>query len=379
VYALLAVPFTEWFEPEPIGDFVIADVTNPRQPRIVGEWGAGRHGFSPGPFFGMGSFGAMYAHSVRASADGTKAYVSYWDLGVVTLDISDVRNPRLVSRTNYPRGAEGEAHSVVPYGRFLLQNDEDFDPRGTTRIRYAAGGGEGSESPAAAPLWLEPNHRVSGRVVRVGFQGCRPGDYPANADGAIVVVRTRVPFFDPRPGPEPACSQAQQQQRAEAAGAIALVHDFISQATSPQWWDEIAEVGIPVVYTDHRTARGIVSAGRGTLIARPPSWGFLRIFDATTGRQVAQFDDLPFVHSLRRGESAWSIHNTEVAGARAYSSWYSYGIVALDLSPLARAGVGDPVKVGQFVPPAAGSPGGVLPRGAVRLGCRRPARSGLRQ
>jgi hypothetical protein len=45
----------------------------------------------------------------------------------------------------------------------------------------------------------------------------------------------------------------------------------------------------------------------------------------------------------------WEIHNTEVLGRRAFSSWYSNGIVAL--------AVGDPrhpSMVGQFVPPASG-------------------------
>ncbi|HET9242957.1 MAG TPA: hypothetical protein VFN99_05900, partial [Gaiella sp.] len=94
VYALLAHPFGEWFHGS--GDFFIVDVTNPRMPVQVAEWGAGEAGFSPGPFWGQGDFGATFAHSARASVDGTKAYVSYWDLGVLTFDISDPANPVLL-------------------------------------------------------------------------------------------------------------------------------------------------------------------------------------------------------------------------------------------------------------------------------------------
>jgi hypothetical protein len=52
-------------------------------------------------------------------------------------------------------------------------------------------------------------------------------------------------------------------------------------------------------------------------------------------------------------DGGWSIHNTEVLGDRAYSSWYSHGIVALDVRHPTR-----PAKVGQFVPPppAGGEP-----------------------
>ena len=44
----------------------------------------------------------------------------------------------------------------------------------------------------------------------------------------------------------------------------------------------------------------------------------------------------------------WSIHNTEVLGDRAYSSWYSHGIVAIDMSDPTS-----PKLVGQFAAPHA--------------------------
>ena len=93
VYALLAHPFSEWFDPAGHGDFMIVDVTNPSLPVMTASWGAGMNGFSRGPFWGQGDFGATFAHSARASADGRKAYVSYWDLGVLTFDITDVTEP----------------------------------------------------------------------------------------------------------------------------------------------------------------------------------------------------------------------------------------------------------------------------------------------
>ncbi len=362
VYALLATPFSEFFDPVPGGDFRIVDVTNPRLPIQVGEWGAGAHGLTPGPFFGQGSFGASFDHSARASVDGTKAYISYWDLGVLTLDITDVTNPTLVSRTRYERTADGDAHSLTEYQGtsrlFLLQNDEDFDPRSPARIQTGQHRGLGTESPSGPALWLEPKHRIKAGVVRARNQGCEVSDYPAKTEGKIAVVRTPFPFFDPSyvPGEseEPLCAQAEQEEAAEAAGAVAVVHDFIAEATSPQWFDT-GEVDIPVLFTNHRTAQRMVAAGRATLKALKPSWGFLRVFDAATGRQVAKFDGVPNVHALPPPEGAWSIHNTEVVGDRAYSSWYSNGIVALDLRPLNKPGVRNPKLVGQFVPPGAAS------------------------
>jgi hypothetical protein len=349
VFALLATPFTEWFDPVPGGDFRIVDATNPRLPVQVGEWGAGAHALSQGAFWGQGSFGASFGHSARASADGKKAYVSYWDLGVITLDIRNVSNPTLISRTRYAADADGDAHSVAPYRRFLLQNDEDFDPRSPTQILYGGNVGIGNESPFAPALWLEPGHALSGSVVQAANQGCNVSDYPANTAEKIAVVRSPFELLAV-PSEERLCDQGTQEIAAEAAGAAAVVHDFISSDTSPQWWDP-AEVGIPVVFTDHPTAQGIVAAGSATLQALEPSWGFLRVYDAASGTQVAKFDAAPNVHAFPPPAGAWSIHNNEPLGDRTFVSWYSNGVVALDLTPLNASPIGDPIKVGQFVPP----------------------------
>jgi hypothetical protein len=95
-----------------------------------------------------------------------------------------------------------------------------------------------------------------------------------------------------------------------------------------------------------------------TLTPQEPSWGYLRVFEETAGQdidgdgvleyeQVGTFSDVPHVHEFPppKGFGAWSIHNTEVSGDRAYVSWYSNGIVALDLTDPTT-----PELVGQFVP-----------------------------
>jgi len=353
-YVLAATPGSEWFDPVPTGEFRIVDVTNPSAPAQVGVWGARAEGLSPGPFYGQGSFGSMFDHSARASADGTEAYVSYWDLGVLTLDISDVTNPTLVTRTHFPANADGDAHSVVPYsagGRdFLLTNDEDFDARSPAHIRVGRElAGIASESPFAPALFSFPPY-IAAATVRPRAEGCSTSDYAGlRVRGRIAVVKTYFTFFDAPPEPEPECRMRKQERIADRLGAAAVVHDFISDATSPQWFD-VTDVAIPVLFTDHATAKTMLRMGRAKLAPREPSWGFLRVFDANTGEQVASFSDLPYVHDLQGPPGAWSIHNTEVNGDVAYSAWYTHGIVALDLAPLAAASIADPVMVGQFVP-----------------------------
>jgi hypothetical protein len=366
VHALVATPFSEFFDPVPGGDFRIVEVTDPTAPIQVGEFGALAAGLSPGPFFGQGSFGATFDHSARASADGLRAYLSYWDEVVLALDISDVAAPVLVSQTRYRPTADGDTHSVAEYQvggtTYLLVNDEDFDPRSPARIRTGRSGGVGNESPGGTPLWDQPGHRITAGVVEAAEQGCNISDYPGSTAGKIAVVRSPFPFFDPSYVPgvteEPLCLQQEQEPATAAAGAVAVVHDFISEATSPRWTD-LGAVEIPVLLTDHLTARKMVRSGIASLIAQVPSSGYLRVFDAASGREVASFDDLPGVHALTPPEGAWSIHNTEVSGHIAFSSLHSNGVVALDLSRLPR----DPVMVGQFVPPGAPSQSPFLPSG----------------
>jgi hypothetical protein len=150
VFALAAVPFAEVistaFTATPRGDFQLIDVTDPRNPTLTDDWGAGKDGGLPfgAPFFGLpapfdctpppgqapacrGGFPAVFGHSASPSADGKTAYVAYWDDGAIVLDISNPNDIRMVGRTIYPAGS---AHSAVPNedSSLLVTTDEDFSP-----------------------------------------------------------------------------------------------------------------------------------------------------------------------------------------------------------------------------------------------------------
>lgn len=348
VYAALAVPFNEWFDPSTQGDVFIVNVTNPRVPFLVSEWGVVENSPpQPGPFYGLGSFGAAFAHSVRFSDDGMTLYVSYWDRGVITLNVANPAAPYEVTHTQYADDVDGDLHSLVPYSTYLLTNDEDFDPRSPAHVTYGdAGFGIANESPFTPPLWeVGPSHTLAADVVTPANQGCDAADYAGiDATDAIVVVQTPFSFFADAGA---LCPAPAQEAVAEAAGGAVVVHRFDSSDTSPQFFD-FSEATIPVLFTDTATADGMVAAGSATLEAQEPTWGFLRVYDAATGAQLQQFDDVPNINDLSAaGSGFWSIHNTEVSGDTAYSSWYSNGIVALDLSGLP----GPITRLGRFVPP----------------------------
>jgi uncharacterized protein (TIGR03437 family) len=105
----------------------ILDVSDPRNPRQLSDWNITER-------LGEPPSSSKFVHSATASADGMMAFVSYWDAGVIILDISDPANPRYLGRTGFAPGEEGNAHSVSisPDQRLLLTADEDTNAGSAT-------------------------------------------------------------------------------------------------------------------------------------------------------------------------------------------------------------------------------------------------------
>lgn len=110
-------------------DFRIYDVTDPRRPDEVGGWGAWR-ALGINPRVGRGRSSTNFVHSVITNRAATRAFLSYWDLGTVILDISNPRRPRYVGRTPAVDG-EGDAHSswLAKGGKVLIETHENATGR----------------------------------------------------------------------------------------------------------------------------------------------------------------------------------------------------------------------------------------------------------
>jgi uncharacterized protein (TIGR03437 family) len=106
-----------------IARFRLLDVTDPANPRPLYDWSLPER-------TAEAASSSKFVHSVRASANGEMAYLSYWNAGVLLLDISDPTNPRLAGRTGSPATGEGSAHSVSVSrdNRLMLAANEDLDP-----------------------------------------------------------------------------------------------------------------------------------------------------------------------------------------------------------------------------------------------------------
>jgi hypothetical protein len=388
--ALLAVPFSEfdntYFGANGGGEFRIVDITDPEQPVELSTWGIIANSSLPivagigeisSSFQGIGYFAAYFAHSVRAADHGMTAYVSYWDGGVLKFDISDPADPKLLARTTFPYNADGDAHSLATFDfggdRYLFQNDEDgeaLSPPTLTSTATGATAYTGIEEPWA-PTLLSSVGPMSGKVQDAG-EGCHPHDYKG-AEGKIAIADSIDPFYvgiidgwTPPP-----CTIGRQALLAAQKGAVAFISNLISPDDAYPYFEggfkqvQRKTAGMPIVQIADidQEAQAIRAAMAGgdvqvSLTPAAPTHGFLRVFREGTATdadgdgvleysQVGSFSNLPNVAgTIEPPPGMWEIHNTEVNGTRAYSSWYSNGIVALNVSNPT-----DPTMVGQFVPP----------------------------
>jgi hypothetical protein len=100
-------------------DFRIVDVSNPTQPRDVGEWGAWKElGVKPNA-----GGKANLVHSVRIDDKLRRAILSYWDLGTVFLDIANPNRPRFLGKTTPTQGATHSSF-LTRGGTLLVETHE---------------------------------------------------------------------------------------------------------------------------------------------------------------------------------------------------------------------------------------------------------------
>jgi hypothetical protein len=353
-------------------NFMIFDITDPTSPTMASAWGA-EEIFDPGvgdetvdvgrvldaALWLLDGFGASqnrFLHDITITADGTQAYLANWDAGLVLLDISDVTDPQLVSVAldvaNGSLDGEVNSHAVWPSedGSIVVEGEEDFSAwegsvaptnfrfsfdnpipgvatsTGTGDVFEASQTGNGgtltatslevTSGPLAGSTFsvaeLSSNATplgggsVSGDIVWIG-QSCN-GDPILNAGaiagGGIAIVRRG------------ACAFSEKNINAAAAGATGFVVANNQQST--EWsglriWD----------YSD------------------PADPVLASTFNTTCSASTAPGGDCD-------PAGTYSVHNVQVETTgnkvKAYVSWYSDGMLVLDVSDPEN-----PVEVGRFL------------------------------
>ncbi len=349
VLALLAVPFSESYGSD--GDFRIVDVSDPRRPAQLAAWGV-HEALGLDLRGGIGCNHAIFDHSARASADPNRVYLSYWDAGVIVLDISDPTAPRLLGRIEYGPDDEGETHSVAEAGngRYLLVADEDgvFQTPSELHFQVQTPAGPtqvyGCEALFSKPLTA--TGVLDTELVAVG-SGCPNKSLLANPKGRVALVDAG------------SCSLEEQANRLSAAGATALIAPSTGEPIAEPGGKDVAIAVVTIREADAAKLRSALGAGSLplTLPSEKHSSG-LRIWDISdlaAPKQIAVYQTPDSTAFPPPGEGAYTIHNPEVQGGLAFLSWYSDGLRVVDISNPAA-----PREVASYVPNAAANARGAV-------------------
>jgi hypothetical protein len=369
VFAALASPDSEVITSDAqfmngIGDALIVDITNPSAPTLVGEYGV-----LDDPMFGVpfyvsvlqGGDARTLDHSVRFNDRGTRLYLSYWDAGVIILDVRDPANPFVLGRTSYEQGEEGNAHSIdtADGEDILIQADEDFSPFEFQFTSNAfAGQRLAVEAQGTPPIVERPGREMAGEVVHVG-RGC-PADprpvppgtglavadpYLADPAGKIALIERGLCRFD---------NKVARAQQAGAVGVIVYNNARPDQESlvlmgidnpvldGPPGIAGTA-INIPAVFVQRSTGL-LLRDGAAPVTARAAAvfngWGYLRFFDISDPANPVQLSTFATPNTNNEAvalDGIWSVHNPEMLREEGdesnilYASWYSDGIRVLNI------------------------------------------------
>lgn len=369
------------------GNFQIFDITDPTSPVRVGFWGAEQlHRpdvtdwvnltdfgiILDADAFLFGGFGASqnrFLHDMTITPDGTQAFLANWDAGLVLLDISDPTNPQLVSVALDPTSEDGEVNSHAVWftdpdddDLVVIEGEEDFAPFEsifTIDSGPNAGTYPSAEGAITVPIVTLPGQTMSGPTRYVGF-GCQgsvfnpgpPFDLPmpaAASSSEIALIQRGGCFF------------SEKINNAQAAGYSGVV--VFNDAAFGDALVTMGGVaaGLPGVFVGHFTGLAIAGvANAGLLVigatgadisatAVANGWSGFRIWDysdpanpvlASTYNTVCSADP---IDPICDPNGTYSAHNVIVEGDLAYISWYSDGVLVLDIEDPY-----DPVEVARF-------------------------------
>jgi hypothetical protein len=351
-----------------IGDLLLVDITNPSAPSLVSEYGVLDDPMFGVPFYlgvRQGGDARTLDHSARFNERGTRLYLSYWDAGVIILDIQDPTNPTVLGRTAYQEGEEGNAHSIdtADNEELLIQADEDLSP---FELQFTSNAFQEQrpavEADGTPPIVERTGRELAAEVVHVG-RGCPadprpvpPGTGLAEADPYLADPGGKIALIE-----RGLCRFDNKIARAQQAGAIGVIvynneaggEELVLMGVDNPVVDGppgIAGTGItiPAVFVQRSTGLllrdGVAPTARAAAVFN--GWGYLRFFDISDPANPVQLSTFATPNTNNEAvalDGTWSVHNPELLRDddgdetnTLYVSWYNDGVRVLDIKRPSR-------------------------------------------
>jgi hypothetical protein len=360
--------------------FQIFDITDPTSPSLVSGWGA-EEVFDPGvgdltladdptgartlnsilwllgfpPFDGFGASPNRLLHDFTITADGSKAYLAHWDAGLILLDISDPANPEYISTAldpvNGSLDGEVNSHSVWPSedGTIVVEGEEDFSVFE-------------SEVPPTN-LSLEYLNTIPGVGASTStgdvFEANQTGNFGTLTDTSLTVTSGSISgqTFD--------VAEMVGNNVPLGGGSVSGNLVWVGRACpgdpleNPLTPGDIAIVRRGTCFFSDKEA-SVAAAGAGAVVIannqQNSAWSGLRIWDYSDPANPVLASTFDTVCSANPSDSScdragtYSSHNVlvETRGnqVKAYISWYTDGMLVLDVSDPYN-----PVEIGRYTEP----------------------------
>jgi hypothetical protein len=344
-------------------DVDIFDITNPRKPKLVGEYdldayfGGAGGGVDINDHLGTG--GSFLHDMVVKEISGRQIMLlSYWDGGYVVADVTNPAAMTYVGDTDFPlidplaaerglpgRTPEGNAHQAefTSDNRYIIGADEDFSPFALVGENTSEGGGFDLTSGSDTPQ-LADGTSVSGATVYVGL-ACNGGPAVPEGNGSQIALVERG-----------VCTFTEKLANVEAAGGYlaAIVFnrqggdgcsDLLSMSVAgniPAFFvgrdvglgllDLPHNEGACRLGTDVATAATIGAIGDSVSVSSQfDGWGYVHLYQNRTGK-LTELDQyaIPEAHDPSKASGFGDLSVHEVATSHqdaslAYLSYYSGG------------------------------------------------------
>ena len=319
---------------ENIQDLTIVDITKPQSPKVIAV--TGQQDWPADIAAEFGDTAAAFLHDVWVQDN--IAYLSYWDAGLVLLDITDPSTPVFLGDSSYSNPdplsgvfPAGDGHVAVPSadGSRVLLGDEDFAAGALTTFIFNGTPYAVAEGGFTPPTYSLPGAMFGGPVHWTGGQGCTTGEIDRAANpGEVALIQRGTCFFSEKAASAQALGYAGFIVANDAARGDALIS--MSSGT-----DDV--ITIPGYFVGNSTGEIMKSEEGGTLAAAGifDGYGYLRLMDVTDPTNILEVDQFATEGVLANPpiQGDRTMHNIVVdGGTNAYISWYAEGMRVVDFA-----------------------------------------------